>query len=125
LTGLGIKLGSREQVDQLGAVGCQWVGNRITLSLERDKDSVAQYQARRSDPAFTSFADDMVNGRRGVHLSVERDRTDCTQLIDGGPVSLAVSVAQAGLYSGPKIDSCAEALRIAQLIESRLPKAGS
>jgi hypothetical protein len=125
LTELGINLGSREQVDQLGVVGCQWVGKRITLRLERDKDTVAQYQARRNDPAFTSFADDTVNGRAGVHLSVERDRTDCAQLIDGGPVSLTVAVAQAGLYTGPKIDSCAEALRIAQLIEPRLPKAGS
>ena len=125
LTGLGMELDSREQVSELGAVGCQWVGKRIRLSLERDKDTIAQYKARRNDPAFTSFGDDTVNGRAGVHLSVERDRADCAQLIDGGPVSLTVAVAQAGLYSGPKIDSCAEALRIAQLLEPRLPKAGS
>jgi hypothetical protein len=125
LADLGIELGSRKKVNVMGVVGCQWVGNRIRMSLERDRDTVAAYQRRRADPAFTSFGDNTVNGRAGVHLSVERNRADCTQLIDGGPVSLTVSVAQAGLYSGPKIDSCAEALRIAQIIEPRLPKAGS
>lgn len=125
LSQLGIELSSRKQDNVLGVVGCGWVGKRITLSLDRDKDTVAQYKARRHDPAFTSFVDNTVNGRSGAHLSVYRDRTDCTQFMDGGPVSLAVSVAQAGLYSGPPIDSCAQALRIAQMIEPRLPKVGS
>ncbi len=125
LTGLGIDLSSRKSVNRLGLVGCHWRGTRHTLDLERDSDTVAQYQARQRDPAFTSFADNTVNGRAGAHLSVDRDRGDCTQLIDGGPVSLTVSVSPAGLYTGPKIDSCAEVLRIAQLIEPRLPKAGS
>lgn len=125
LTGLGIDLNSRKPVNRLGLVGCKWLGTLFTLDLERDKDSVISYQARRRDPAFTSFGDNTVNGRAGAHLSVRRDRSDCTQLVDGGPVSLWVAVAPAGLYSGPKIDSCAEALRIAQMIEPRLPKAGS
>jgi hypothetical protein len=125
LTGLSIDLNSRKSVNRLGLVGCRWRGMPFTLDLERDKDTVAQYQARRHDPAFTSFVDNTVNGRPGAHFSVDRDRSDCTQLIDGGPVSLTVSVSPAGLYTGPKIDSCAEALRIAQMIEPRLPKAGS
>ena len=125
LTGLGIKLSSRKQNNRLGEVGCRWVGQPFTLDFERGRDTVAQYRARRNDPAFTSFADNTVNGRAGAHLSVERDRSDCTQLIDGGPVGLVVSVAQSGLYTGPPINSCAEALRIAQMIEPRLPKAGS
>jgi hypothetical protein len=125
LTGLGIDLNSRKSVNRLGLVGCHWRGMPFTLDLERDRDTVAQYQARRHDPAFTSFADNTVNGRAGAYLSVDRARDDCTQLIDGGPVSLTVSVSPAGLYTGPKIDSCAEALRIAEMIEPRLPKAGS
>lgn len=125
LSQLGIKLSSRKPVNRLGLIGCGWLGTPFTLDLEKDKDTVAQYQARRHDPAFTSFADNTVNGRRGAHLSVDRDRGDCTQLMDGGTVSLTVSVAQSGLWTGPKIDSCAEALRIAQMIEPRLPKAGS
>ncbi|MBV8995984.1 MAG: hypothetical protein JO287_20290 [Pseudonocardiales bacterium] len=47
------------------------------------------------------------------------------QLIDGGPVGLVVSVSKAGLYAGPPLDWCAEAMRVAQMIEPRLPKAGS
>jgi len=66
-----------------------------------------------------------VNGRAGVTFSVDRDGgTDCEQLMDGGPVSLVVSVTSAVRPNGPQIDSCAEALRIAQLIEPRLPKTG-
>ncbi|MGH3923724.1 MAG: DUF3558 family protein [Pseudonocardiaceae bacterium] len=125
LSGLGVDLGSRRQFDELGLVGCQWVGKPITLRLERDEDPVAVYRARRDDLVFTRFVDNTVNGRAGVQLSVERDRSDCAQLMDGGPVSLTVAVAVAFSVDPPKIDSCAEALRIAQLIEPRLPKAGT
>jgi uncharacterized protein DUF3558 len=121
---LGIKLNTRKPVNESGVVGCQWVGKPSTLRLERDKETLASYRARRHSPIFTSFADNTVNGRAGAHLSVDRDRTDCTQLMDGGPVSLTVSVAPASSLNGPSVDSCAEALRIAQMIEPRLPKTG-
>jgi len=124
LTGLGIDLNSRKPVNKLGLVGCGWQGKTFTLDMERDQDSIASYQARTHDPAFTSFAENTMGGRAGVRFSVDRARDDCTQLMDGGPVSLWVAVAPTGL-SDQKIDSCAEALRIAQLIEPRLPKAGS
>jgi uncharacterized protein DUF3558 len=125
LTRLGIDVNTRKQVNRLGLVGCKWLGKPFTLDLERDKNTLSAYEARRHDPAFTSFADNTVNGRAGARLSVRRDRTDCTQLMDGGPVSLTVSVARAFSLNGPSVDSCAEALRIAQMIEPRLPKAGS
>jgi hypothetical protein len=125
LTRLGIKLNTRKEVNELGVVGCQWVGKPITLSLERDEDTIAAYQARRDDPAFTRFSENIVNDRTGVQLSVERDRTDCAQFMDGGSVSLVVSVAPSFSPDPPKLDSCAEALRIAQMIEPRLPKAES
>jgi hypothetical protein len=125
LTGLGIRLNTRKPVGQFGSVGCGWLGKPFTLSLGRDKDTVARFKARRHDPVFTSFADNTVNGRAGVHLSVDPDRTDCAQFMDGGPVSLVVAVAPAFGLEGPPVDSCAEALRIAQMVEPRLPKAGS
>lgn len=125
LTGLGIKLDTRKQFDEVGVIGCQWVGKPTTLRLERDEDTIAEYQARRDDPAFTSFSENSVNGRAGVQLSVERDRTDCAQLMDGGPVSLTVAVAPSFSRDPRPIDSCAEALRIAEMIEPRLPKAES
>ncbi|MGH3942149.1 MAG: DUF3558 family protein [Pseudonocardiaceae bacterium] len=125
LSELGINLSSRRHVDELGVIGCQWVGKPITIRLERDEDPVAVYRARHDDPAFTRFMDNTVNGRSGVQLSVSNDRTDCAQLMDGGPVSLTVAVAPAFSLDALKIDPCAEALRIAQLIEPRLPKAGT
>ncbi|MBV8541730.1 MAG: DUF3558 domain-containing protein [Pseudonocardiales bacterium] len=125
LTALGLDVNTRKPFDKVGVVGCGWQGKSLTLGLERDRETVASYKARQHDPAFTSFADNTVNGRAGAHLSVDRERDDCTQLVDGGLVSLVVSVAPAFSLSGPSVDSCAEALRIAQMIEPRLPKAGS
>lgn len=75
LSGLGIRLNTRQQVNRLGLVGCKWHGKPFLLGLERDKETVASYKARRHDPAFTSFADNMVNGRVAAHLSVDPNRT--------------------------------------------------
>ncbi|MGH3795441.1 MAG: DUF3558 family protein [Pseudonocardiaceae bacterium] len=125
LTQLGIKLDTRAPENKLGLVGCKWLGEPFTLRLERDKDTITQYDARRASPAFTYFADNKVNGRAGVQLSVDRDRSDCAQLMDGGSVSLTVAVAQSGRSYGTPFDPCAQALRIAQMIEPRLPKAGT
>jgi Protein of unknown function (DUF3558) len=121
LAKLGIRLDSREPFDEAGVVGCQWVGNPFTLSMDRDNNTLASYQPRRDDPIFVSFADNTVNDRTGIQLVLDRGGSRCTQLIDGGPVSLTVSVAAASNLGSP-INSCAEALRIAQLIEPRLPE---
>jgi Protein of unknown function (DUF3558) len=125
LTRLGIELDTRKQKDELGLTGCQWLGKSFTLSLKRDNETVASYKTRRDGPAFTTFSENTVNGRAGVRFSVDPDRTDCTQLIDGGSVSLWIAVAPAFSLDGPKINSCTEALRIAQMIEPRLPKVGN
>jgi hypothetical protein len=124
LTHLGIKPSSRELENILGVVGCQWVGDPIRLRLERNKDSIAKYLTRRDDPRFTLFRENRVNGRAGIQLSVERGGGQCVQFMDGGPVSLAVGVGNTS-DQGPPIDACGEALRIAQMIEPRLPKAGT
>jgi hypothetical protein len=124
LTGLAIELNTRKQADKLGLTGCHWQGRLFTLDLKRDKDTVASYRARQPDPAFTTFSENTVNGRAGVRFSVDPDRTDCTQLIDGGSVSLWVAVAPTFSLDGPKINSCTKALQIAKMIEPRLPKAG-
>jgi hypothetical protein len=124
LSGLGIDPSSRERVDELGVVGCQWVGNPIRLSLERDKDSVAKYVARRDDPAFKNFRENRVNGRAAAQLSVRLSGEQCVQLMDGGPVSISVAVGKAFSRGPVEVDTCVEALRIAEMIEPRLPKAG-
>lgn len=123
LSGLGIDLSTRQQVDELGTVGCQWVGKPIRLSLERDRDTIAKYAKRRNDPAFTSFHRNLVNGRAGIQFSVSDAGDQCVQLMDGGPASLTVAVGAASSL-GPPVDPCAQALRIAEMIEPRLPKVG-
>lgn len=124
LSARDIDLSSRETGDELGIVGCRWIGHPITLRLERDEDPVAVYRERRrrDDPAFTSFRENTVHGRAGVQLSVEgTPNNDCVQLMDGGPVSLSVAVARAYSRERVPLDVCAEALRIAELIAPRLP----
>ncbi|MCA1672482.1 MAG: DUF3558 domain-containing protein [Actinobacteria bacterium] len=123
LTGLGIRLETREPVDELGLIGCSWLGTRFTLSLERDEETVGEYLARREGPQFVNFRENTVNGRAGVQFSVTRALPQCVQMLDGGPISLRVAVAEAGL--GPPIDACAEVLRVVEMVEPRLPKAGT
>ena len=124
LSGLGLDLGSRDEVDELGIVGCQWVGQPIRLRLERNEDTVARYIERRNSPAFEHFRETTVNGRAAVEFSVSPSGDQCVRLMDGGSVSLAVGVGTAS-SQGPPIDPCAEALRIAEMVEPRLPKAGT
>lgn len=125
LSQLGITPGTRMPVDREGSVGCEWAGTPFLLSLERDSHTLASYRGRPRGPAFISYAENTVNGRPGARFKVDRDGTDCEQLIDGGSVSLVVSVTPAVTGNGPSIDSCAEALRIARIVEPRLPRSGS
>jgi hypothetical protein len=123
LSRLGVTPSTRTPVDREGSVGCEWAGDPFILSLERDSHTLASYRARPRGPAFISVADNTVNGRPGLRFKVDRDGTDCEQLLDGGSVSLVVSVTPAFSRNGRPVDSCAEALRIARMIEPRLPKA--
>ncbi len=123
LTASGARLDTRTSFNKAGVVGCRWQGKSFTLSLERDNATLAGYQAHRQDPKFFNFMDNTVNGRAGAHFGVVPNGSQCAQLIDGGSVSLSVSVAVPSNVSPPPIDPCAEALRISQMIAPRLPKA--
>jgi hypothetical protein len=123
LTALGVQPGTRTSFNEGGVVGCRWKGQSFTLSLERDNSTLAGYQAHRQDPQFINFMDNTVNGRAGAHFGVDPKGSQCAQLIDGGSVSLSVSVAVPANAGPSPVDPCAQALRIAQMIEPRLPKA--
>lgn len=122
LTALGLQLTTRHSFNKSGVVGCRWLGKPFTVSLERDNATLAVYEAHRTDPKFLNFADSTVNGRAGAHFGVDRNGSQCAQLIAGGSVSLSVSVAVPPNPNIPAVDPCAEALRIAQMVEPRLPK---
>jgi uncharacterized protein DUF3558 len=123
LTGLGVRPETRQGFSKAGVIGCRWLGNPYIVSLERADNTLAQYQASRNDPKFVTFVDNKVNDRAGAHFGVDRNGSQCAQLMDGGPVALSVSVAVSPNVNPRPIDPCAEALRIAQIIEPRLPKA--
>jgi hypothetical protein len=123
LTALGVGRNTRQSFNKGGVVGCRWLGKPFTLSLERDNATLAGYQAHRNDPKFLSFVDNTVNGRPGAHFGVDRNGSQCAQLIDGGLVALSVSVVAPPNSDPPVADPCIEALRIARIIEPRLPKA--
>jgi Protein of unknown function (DUF3558) len=123
LAGLGLQVNTRKNFDTAGVIGCRWRGKSYTLSLERDNSTLAGYRAHRNDPHFVNFQDNTVNGRAGAHFGVDKNGTQCAQLIDGGSAALSVSVAVPNNVTPPPVDPCAEALRIAQMIEPRLPKA--
>ncbi len=122
LTALGARPDTVKPFNQGGVVGCRWQATSFTLSLERDNATLAGYQAHRQDPQYFNFTDNTVNGRAGAHFGVVPNGSQCAQLIDGGSVSLSASVVVPATVSQP-VDPCAEALRIAQMIEPRLPKA--
>jgi hypothetical protein len=122
LTTLGVQPATRKRFNTAGVIGCRWQGKSYILSLERDNSTLAGYQAHRNDPNFINFADNRVNDRAGVHFGMDRNGLHCAQLIDGGSVSLSVSVAVPQNVNPPPVNPCAEALRIAQMIEPRLPE---
>ena len=124
LMSLGAQPSTRRSFNNAGVIGCRWQGKSYTLSIERDNSTLARYRAHRNDPTFINFTDNTVNGRTGSHFSVDKNGSQCAQLIDGGSAALSVSVAVARNLTPAPADPCAEALRIAQMIEPRLPKLG-
>jgi hypothetical protein len=122
LAGFGVQVNTRKSFNTAGVIGCRWRGKSYTLSLERDNSTLAGYRAHRNDPQFVNFQDNTVNGRAGAHFGVDKNGSQCAQLIDGGSASLSVSVAVPNNVTPPPVNPCTEALRIAQMIEPRLPK---
>jgi hypothetical protein len=122
LASLGVQPSTRKNFNNSGVIGCRWQGKSYTLSMERANSTLAGYRARRNDASFINFADNTVNGRAGSHFGVDKSGSQCAQLMDGGSAALAVSVAVPRTAASAAVDPCAEALRIAQMIEPRLPK---
>ncbi|MGH3931230.1 MAG: DUF3558 family protein [Pseudonocardiaceae bacterium] len=119
-SGLGINPGSRTRSDDVRTLGCEWTGTPFNLRMARNDSTIADILANRDNPVLTSVTENTVNGRSGIRLTFEGS-AECEQRIDGGPkASLSVDVL-ASSQLGPSIDPCAEALRIAELIEPKLP----
>lgn len=125
LLDLGAFPESKFPVSELEARGCGWRGDPFTFSLTTDPGTVADYLERRDDAVFASMRANEVNGRPGAQfLLVAHGDEGCGQVVTAGSGGLVVDVSDSSGLAVP-VDECAEALRIMQLIEPKLPKAGS
>ncbi len=125
LQSLGLRLDTREPDETLGAVGCVWLGDPYLLGLSRNpRETIAGFVERRDSPQFTTFRERSVAGRDGVQVQTDSSGEGCNQLMAAGSGTVLVLV-RASSSQGSPVDPCAEALRIAQTIEPRLPEVGS
>jgi Protein of unknown function (DUF3558) len=85
------------------------------ISLNKSKDSVDSY-VKRAD-TFVKFTQNKVNGRAGAQTQISDSNTECSQVIAVGTGDVRVAVLRD--KSG---DPCGNALKLAQLVEPRLPK---
>ena len=127
LVQLGRQPETRRTVQELDAIGCGWRGYPFGLTLTTNPDTIADYRERKDDPVFVRFAENQVNDRPGVQTQVAISGEECGQVVGTGPGVLTVGVRLSGRarVDGVQADPCAEALRIAELIERRIPEAGS
>ncbi|HEY0494098.1 MAG TPA: DUF3558 family protein [Kutzneria sp.] len=99
--------------------GCIYLGSPDSASrginLSKSKDSVDSY-VQRSD-TFVKLTKNTVNGRNGVQTQISTSNTECSQVIavGSGTVRVAVTNDKSG-------DPCGDALKIAQVVEPKLPK---
>jgi hypothetical protein len=122
---LGLRLDTKEPDETLGAVGCVWLGDPYLLGLSRNPhETIAGFAERRDSPQFTTFKERSVADRDGVQIRTDSAGEGCSQLMAAGSGTVLVLV-RASSSQGPPVDPCAEALRIAQMIEPRLPEVGS
>ena len=127
LAQLGMQPETRRTVQELDAIGCGWRGQPLGLSLTTNPDTIADYRERKDDPVFVTFAENQVNDRPGVQTQVAISGEQCAQAVGTGAGVLSVGVSLSGRarVDGVQVDPCAEALRITELIEPRIPEAGS
>jgi hypothetical protein len=99
--------------------GCAFIGYpdsaSRSINLGKSKDSVDSF-VERSD-SFVKLTKNTVNGRNGVQTQISTSNTECSQVIavGSGTVRVAVTNDKSG-------DPCGDALKIAQVVEPKLPK---
>ena len=127
LAQLGRQPETRRTVRELDAIGCGWRGQPFGLTLTTNPDTIADYRERRDDPVFVTFMENQVNDRRGVQTQVAISGEECAQAVGtgSGVLSVGVRLSARASVDGVQADPCVEALRIAELIEPRIPEAGS
>ncbi|MGH3980627.1 MAG: DUF3558 domain-containing protein [Pseudonocardiaceae bacterium] len=124
ISALGFMPETRRPTDLLGLVGCAYTadiyGPLRGLRVEKDDETVADYQARSEN--FDVFRKNEVNGRPGAAIELVDDDIECAQIVNAGSGTVQVGweFREAGAT-----DPCAEAMRVMKMIEPELPAVGS
>lgn len=110
-----------EPVDQgVGEVGCDFESEEILLTLLKAENSDMSYwEGRRA--SFDEFTPNQVGAHQGIRgvAAGGQGHGVCRQIILSGGGSV---VSQVTHSSGTASDPCADAMKIAQQIEPKLPK---
>lgn len=114
----GVKTQSKP-LNENGETGCDFVNATDVvgraINLTKSPASADSYTSRPGD--FASFKKNSVNSRPGFQTQIGSTNDECSQymVVGTGVVSVAVTRDSAG-------DPCGDALKLAQLVEPRLPK---
>ncbi|GDY34081.1 DUF3558 domain-containing protein [Gandjariella thermophila] len=99
-----------------GETGCQWTGKRLFVTLAKAHDRLDYFTKRPGQ--YVNLAENTVNGRQGVHFQISQSNTECSQVM---AVGTGYVVAAVGFFDHSP-DPCGKALKIAQMVEPRLPR---
>ena len=111
----GVDPGSKSAANGSGETGCSFIKYPIGIILAKSNESVQGYLDR-SD-TFVKIAKRDVNGRTGVLTQISNDNTECSQVLAVGSGDVRV-----GLTGDKSGDPCGNVLKIAQVVEPKLPK---
>ncbi|MEV6607484.1 MULTISPECIES: DUF3558 family protein [unclassified Kutzneria] len=99
--------------------GCAYLGYPDSLTrginVGKSKDSVDSF-AERAD-TFVKFTKNSVNGRKGAQTQISTSNTECSQVMAVGSGTVRV-----GVINDKSGDPCGDVLKIAQVVEPKLPK---
>jgi hypothetical protein len=111
----GVDPSTRKPANGSGETGCGFIKYPIGIVLGKANDTVQGFLDR-SD-TFVKIAKRDVNGRSGVLTQISTENTDCSQVL-----AVGTGVVRIGLTGDKSGDPCGDVLKIAQVVEPKLPK---
>lgn len=111
-------------VDQgVGEVGCEFEGEEVLLTvLKAEQRDLAQWQENQSN--FDEFELNQVGSHQGARgiAAGGTGQGVCNQLIEAGDGTVDVVITYMSAQGLEAKDPCADAMKVAQQIEPKLPK---
>ncbi|MCP2262048.1 Protein of unknown function (DUF3558) [Streptoalloteichus tenebrarius] len=113
---------AKEPEKVLNGVGCQYRGDPFVVLVSKNED-IDLDRLRGNRDKYAEFEDNKVNGRPGARIVVRGGSGHglCTQAFAYGRGSIDVELTyHHGKFAGK--DPCADAMAVAQAVESQLPR---